>query len=192
MKKYALLLLMTISIALIAFIFWHQELKYQLPTPVPKNWTASPLNEKVDLKNISVAEKPSIFHFYSTDCPCSKFNVKHIQSLVRNYSEKVDFKVVVKEDQMVAKAQKTFGEKVEVILDKDEAIAKNLGVYATPQAVVLKEDLSLYFRGNYNKSRYCTDPETYYVDTALRYLLAGEDLPELDRYAMQAYGCELF
>src|SRR5262249_46492721 len=41
------------------------------------------------------------------------------------------------------------------------------GVYSTPQAVLLDAKSHIVFRGNYNVSRYCTDPRTEFVRIAL-------------------------
>ena len=68
-------------------------------------------------------------------------------------------------------------------------IANAAGVYATPQAVLVNARRELVYRGNYNTSRYCSNPETEYVRIALESLVgrsAPANLPE-----SPAYGCEL-
>ena len=42
----------------------------------------------------------------------------------------------------------------------DSTIAAGCGVYSTPQAVIINTDQRLHYRGNYNKSHYCTDKKT--------------------------------
>jgi hypothetical protein len=78
-----------------------------------------------------------------------------------------------------------------VVHDDDGAIATALGVYATPQAVLFSADGRLYFRGNYNTSRYCVDRRSEYARLALESLRAGNGPPPLPPAATTAYGCAL-
>jgi len=85
--------------------------------------------------------------------------------------------------------QDEFGIKIPVSFDT--SLAALCGVYSTPQAVVLNPDHQLYYRGNYNKSRYCTDQKTNYAEQALNALLAHNNNIFFNSYALQAYGCQL-
>jgi hypothetical protein len=49
----------------------------------------------------------------------------------------------------------------------------------------------LYYRGNYNKSRYCTDKKTEYARMALDALLNNNANIGFDQLAIKAYGCQL-
>ena len=49
----------------------------------------------------------------------------------------------------------------------------------------------LYYRGNYNRAKYCTDPRTSYAQKALDSLLADAPPPMMGVIATQAYGCQL-
>ena len=69
--------------------------------------------------------------------------------------------------------------------------AARLGVYSTPQAVVIGADGRLFFRGNYNTTRYCVDSRTEFARIAIEALLAGIPLPDLPPQARVAYGCPL-
>jgi hypothetical protein len=66
-----------------------------------------------------------------------------------------------------------------------------MGVYSTPQGVVLDSQSRLYYRGNYNRSRYCTEPESEYVRLAIAACLAGDSAPTFDEDSTTARGCEL-
>ncbi len=72
----------------------------------------------------------------------------------------------------------------------DGSIADSFGVYATPQAVILK-DGKLIYRGNYNKARFCTDKDTYFPEIILDSLLNNKQLPIMSSAASKAYGCNL-
>ena len=50
--------------------------------------------------------------------------------------------------------QDKFGLDIPVLFDS--SLAKACGVYSTPQAVLIDNNQNLYYRGNYNRSRYCT------------------------------------
>ena len=88
-----------------------------------------------------------------------------------------------------------FAEKYDVPIptrtDKDDQIAAACGVYATPQAAIITPDGRLFYRGNYNLSRYCTDRSTNFAEQALGALLDGKNPPDFGKNATRAYGCEL-
>lgn len=50
---------------------------------------------------------------------------------------------------------------------------------------------TLLFRGNYNVSRYCTDPGTEFACIALESVVNHTPLPPATQTALIAYGCEL-
>src|SRR5689334_1507410 len=82
----------------IGYVFWYQELKYNLPTPVPVNYRAIYSGTPVSMKAIPGLEhssKPLFLHFFNPKCPCSRFNIAHFKTLVKEYGEKIDFAVVV-------------------------------------------------------------------------------------------------
>jgi hypothetical protein len=85
--------------------------------------------------------------------------------------------------------QDKFGLSIPVLSDK--SIAASCGVYSTPQAAILNSDHSLYYRGNYNKSRYCTDKKSNYAQMAIDSLLKENAVPAFNASALKAYGCEL-
>ncbi len=107
-------------------------------------------------------------------------------------------------------ATRLFGPGIETLVDDHGEIAAACGVYSTPQAAILAPAPSppatveapvppgdsttgrtLLFRGNYNTSRYCADPQTEFVRLALTALVNHSPLPPASREAMTAYGCEL-
>lgn len=53
-----------------------------------------------------------------------------------------------------------------------------LGVYGTPQAVIPDGEGRLYYRGNYNRSRFCPQEWTEYVRLTLT---EGRTLPPLPK-----------
>lgn len=181
------------SIFVIGMIFWEQELQYVQPTPIPEGYKSVPVNRIIDqnLLPFQKSEKPKHLHFYNPHCPCSKFNLAHFSSLLKTYSDQIDFYIILPSDENYEQVVKEFDHQLPVIIDKEEKIAKACGVYSTPQAVLLDKEGKLYYRGNYNKARYCTNISTSYAELALDALLAGKPAPVFGLLSTTAYGCEL-
>jgi hypothetical protein len=177
----------------IAWIFWHNEWKYSLPTPVPQGYHPAQPGDRVDLAGkLESGNNPVFLHFFNPACPCSRFNIPHVKSLVKKYGNQITFAIVVMsmdKNYTAKEIQDKFGSAVPVLFDK--SIAQACGVYSTPQAVIIDSDGKLYYRGNYNKSRYCTDKNSNYAQMAIDSLLLQKRNPAFSQYALQAYGCRL-
>ncbi|MGX7666403.1 TlpA family protein disulfide reductase [Flavobacterium pedocola] len=192
--KIVLTIWFAIILAAISFLFWRNEYKYSLPTPLPKDYQTVAIGEHINLNGKLAAKKskPLFLHFFNPDCPCSRFNVPHIESLVKKYGDKISFAIVViNKDKSYNEQdiQDKFDLTIPVLFDK--SIATSCGVFSTPQAVILDENHKLYYRGNYNKSRYCTDTKSYFAQMALDSLLNKNQNPSFSDLALKAYGCSL-
>lgn len=184
----------TTLLGLIGATFWYQELQYLLPTPVPKGYKIVQPGTLIAFDEQLLPQqhrKPVLLHFFSPSCPCSRFNLRHFNELYRTYGDKVDFFAVTPDVQDLEKAKSYLPDGIRIIQDTDERLAKACGVYSTPQAALLNTDNTLYFRGNYNRSRYCTDKATNYVEIALQHLTQGKPLPAFDSLATVSYGCAI-
>jgi len=177
----------------IATLFWKNEYKYSQPTPIPKNYRTVDIGTHIDFgKRFLKKNKPIFIHFFNPECPCSRFNVPHVRGLIKKYSDKIDFRIVVlnkEKDYTVTEIQDKFDAPVPVFFD--ENISKKCGVYSTPQAVLIDGSQNLYYRGNYNKNRYCTDDNSNYAQMAIDSLLSRNITPSFDGLALKAYGCSL-
>jgi thiol-disulfide isomerase/thioredoxin len=177
----------------IAYIFWYTDWKYSLPTPVPKQYHPVGAGTPVELNGkLAVAgDKPVFIHFFNPDCPCSRFNIPFFKALARKYGDRVSFAVVVlnNKEYTAKEVQKKFD--LDIPVSFDSTIAAECGVYSTPQAVLLDATHHLYFRGNYNKSRYCADPRSNYAQMAIDSLFGNVSRPVFAAYALKAYGCTL-
>lgn len=192
MKKWLAGLWLCALMVIVGGFFWFNQLVYSLPTPVPAGYRQVAAGEKINLKlplNLD-HRKPTFLHFFNPDCPCSRFNINEFKSLVQDYKEEMNFVVVLMtdEDYDAEAVKKRFGFTVPVV--KDINLANSCGVYSTPQAVVLKTGNELYYRGNYNKTRYCTDEETRFAKMAVKNLLLNHD-NKLEPIAFKAYGCSV-
>jgi hypothetical protein len=193
MRKVAVLTWLVVLLATIMALFWHNEWVYSLPTPVPENYravdpgTSIEIAHKLPLKT----DKPVFLHFYNPDCPCSRFNIPHFKSLVHDYGNKIQFVIVpmTRKTGNASDILKKFDLDIPVIFDT--ALATTCGIYSTPQAVLLDTSHQLFFRGNYNRSRYCTDEKTAYARMAINKLLHHNAAIIFDQFALKAYGCQL-
>jgi len=181
----------------ISGIFWRSEWIYALPTPVPANYHPVVTGTRISLSG-PVAQtlpsgKPLFLHFFNPDCPCSRFNMPHFRSLAKRYGRATNFALILMTDKHYTPddIRNRFDLPSDLPVLRDSSIAAACGVYSTPQAVILDKDDLLYFRGNYNRNRYCTDDKSSYAKLALESLLHNDLHPSFDPLALKAYGCKL-
>lgn len=194
MRKGVVISWLVFLFSMIAALFWYNDWVYNLPTPVPENYTVVNAGETVLLdRNIKreTNDKPLFLHFFNPACPCSRFNMAHFKSLVKQYREKMDFQIVVMSNNEYTEKeiQEKFDLRIPVLFDT--SISVLCGVYSTPQAVIITADQRLYYRGNYNRSRYCSDKKTEYARMAMDALLQKNPAEVFDQYALKSYGCQL-
>lgn len=173
-------------------LFWYNDWQYRLPTPVPAGYQAVATGTRTDLQTVVKKNdgKPMFLHFFNPSCPCSRFNFRHFKWLASTYGQQVNFAIVLMSSSKYTEkeVQERFGTDLPVYFDT--TLAKSCGVYSTPQAVIIDQDNKLYYRGNYNSSRYCTDKKTEYARIALDSLLNNQNT-HFDQQALTAYGCQL-
>src|SRR6478736_1902147 len=136
-RAISLGLVLIVCITGIAVIFWRQELKYQLPTPVPTDYIPVKVSARVLLPDSFEKNNSYFLHFYNPDCPCSRFNARHLKSLIRSYKDSVRIVVVVSTETDKPKAQKELGQDLLIWVDGKGELAKSCGVYSTPQAAII-------------------------------------------------------
>ncbi|MBC7922000.1 MAG: redoxin domain-containing protein [Ferruginibacter sp.] len=176
----------------IGYLFWRQEMRYWLPTPIPPHYQSVAVGQVVSAPDLTRSGKPVLLHFFNPDCPCSRFNTEQFQSLAKQYGDQVQFYAVLPETTASPGAvAERFAITVPMLVDSEKRLAKACGVYSTPQAALLDRTGKLYFRGNYNQSRYCTAEKTAFVKMALASLVAGQPAPLLGLAATDSYGCQL-
>jgi hypothetical protein len=198
MRKRLAILWLVILAAGVAVIFWRYEWKYNLPTPVPENYQSVGLGSRIVLPAsvavlASAGQKPLFLHFFNPDCPCSRFNMPQFRALVLQYGQQADFAIVVMSPEKftAAQLQTKFNLSYAIPAISDSAVAAACGVYSTPQAVIIDNKSRLFFRGNYNRSRYCSDEKTGFARIALAGLLENNYSQNFDPLALKAYGCQL-
>ncbi len=194
MKQIFVFVWLSLLFTGIGGLFWYNEWKFSLPTPVPVCYHAIDPGTHIDLSHslANTGDRPVFIHFFNPACPCSRFNIPHFKSLVKRYGDTISFAVVVlskDKKYTVNDIREKFDLDIPILFDS--SIATACGVYSTPQAVLLDARHNLYYRGNYNKSRYCTDKNSNYAQMAIDTLLNNIAHPVFSAYALKAYGCEL-
>ncbi len=193
MRKWIVMSWLAMLFTTISFLFWQNEWKYSLPTPVPVNYrsvnTGTTLNVPGWIKKQN--NKPVLFHFFNPDCPCSRFNISHFKMLVKKYGDRVNFFVVIVSNKNYTSddIRQKFDLSIPVLFNS--SIASSCGVYSTPQAVIIDAEDRLFYRGNYNKSRYCTEKDSNYAQNAIDSLLQKNMHPMFAATAVRSYGCSL-
>jgi hypothetical protein len=191
-KTFVIVWLILLSTA-VGALFWYNDLQYRLPTPIPENYKAVKPGEHISLnKNLYTNRtRPLFLHFFNPDCPCSRFNIKQFKAIVEQYGQQVNFAIVIMSSKHFTESeiQDKFGMNLPVIFDPSVATA--CGVYSTPQIALLDTDSKLYYRGNYNVSRYCTDEKTSFAKIAINGLLTQHTRLTFNKLALVSYGCRL-
>jgi hypothetical protein len=178
-------------------VFWYQDWQYSLPTPRPQALRQPAVGEVIELpqlaKSTAADQRPMLLHFFNPACPCSRFNVAHVRELIAKFENQVRV-VAVLEANDPAAALEQFAKldfNCSAVVDTHGDIARQVGVYSTPQGVVLDERGRLHFRGNYNRGRYCTAAESEFVRLSLENCLAHRPPLTFSNAATVALGCEL-
>ncbi|MDO1450365.1 redoxin domain-containing protein [Rhodocytophaga aerolata] len=197
-KIFLVSFLLVLSFGGLLAIFWYQESQYLLPTPVPNDYHAVNTGQAVELISLPgmIPGKPILLHFFNPDCPCSRFNMEHVRRLISQYQDQLQvYAVIHTEDEDITTAASSFQDHydlpVPVIVDRDHTLANACGVYSTPQAALIDTKGKLYYRGNYNRSRYCTAANSNFAQMAIDSLLARKPSPVFMELATRSYGCEL-
>ncbi|MDH5602350.1 MAG: hypothetical protein OEY51_00325 [Cyclobacteriaceae bacterium] len=179
----------------IFYLFWTNEIQYLAPTKRPENYVQVNISDSTTLKGIlgNKDDRPTYIHYYNPYCPCSKFNYGYYSEIAGKYRDRFNMYLVIREmdEDVIDKIRESVTGNTTVIIDKNGEIARQTGVYSTPQAVLLNTDYTLYYRGNYNRSKYCTVKDYNYAEMAIDSLLSGRPAPLFDHFATTAYGCSL-
>lgn len=196
MRIFFGILLMSAMAGAIGFIFWHQEMQYWTPTPVPSNLKQVSMGDRVDINTWIKSEndKPTFLHFYNFDCPCSRFNINEFQSMYFRYRDSVNFVAVVQssdpDPKLEDKFQRLMGVAIPTYVDTNGEIAQAMGIYSTPQAVIINTQNEVFYKGNYNAARYCTSRSTKFAEMAMEDILNGKEAPRFaETYIDLPYGC---
>ncbi len=195
LRKGIVITWLAMLVAIVGGLFWYNEWIYSLPTPIPVSYKQVRTNEHIAIVEKLKADpnKPVFLHFFNPDCPCSRFNLPHFRELVKKYGDRVTFvavpMIMLGEEYTDEQIREKIG--IDIPVWREPGVADAVGVYSTPQAALINTGNNLYYRGNYNKSRYCTDKRSNYAEIALGSLLNNSPTPDFDVMALRAYGCTI-
>lgn len=183
LKILFVLVFVFFAFGFVVYKFYQEDFKNSLPTQVPKGYN------KVEIGTpfrSSINSKITLIHFFNPNCPCSKFNKNHIKKIVDAYEGQVQFRAYSTDKGEIIDFP------IPVEYDKNGEMAKLYGVYSTPQAVILDQNGVLIYRGNYNKSRYCSNKDSEFAVLAIEKALNKKSTSEIMFIAGKPYGCSIF
>src|SRR5215469_13016764 len=137
-RKWLVISWLIILSSVVALLFWRNEWKYSLPTPIPVNYHNIALGAPIGLPPaVQTSAKPLFLHFFNPDCPCSRFNMPQFKALVDQYGDRVDFAIVVMSPKSFTASaiRNKFNLAHPLPVLQDSSVAAACGVYSTPQAV---------------------------------------------------------
>ncbi|MEO8583292.1 MAG: hypothetical protein ABI415_05820, partial [Flavitalea sp.] len=133
LKKIMLVVWLGLLFTAIGTLFWYNEYRYSLPTPIPSYYKKVKTGASVSLpQNLGVkANHPVFLHFFNPDCPCSRFNITHFKTLFNQYNGEASFAIVVMNNTRYSEKeiQDKFG--IALPVSFDTALAPACGVYST-------------------------------------------------------------
>ncbi|ADV62606.1 alkyl hydroperoxide reductase/ Thiol specific antioxidant/ Mal allergen [Isosphaera pallida ATCC 43644] len=200
-----------------AALFWWQSWKDNLPVPRPSWLPSVPLGQMIQLDHLaahlsrntadSISARPlgpddqdwlhpgqaTLFHFANPDCPCSKYMEEHVRELYKMFGDRLRFVAVLPSHDQTVYQSGVSGlfPHFRVVSDPEGMLARAMGVYATPTAVLLDEDYRLVYRGNYNQGRFCMTVSSQYARQAIEAFLEGRRDFQPPPQALSSIGCPL-
>lgn len=147
---------------------------------------------------LTTVDKPAnVIAFVSPYCPSSNTMMKELSSITQAYSSKIAFYFVhadpsIKEADVLQHTE-MFSIKNPVLLDKDQALAKQLQITITPEVVVIGKDKSILYQGRINDlyltpTRKQRQPTIHDLRDALEAVLNGKTISVPHT---EAVGCKL-
>jgi len=186
---------MAFALMVIGYLFWTRELQYITPTKKPHNYVEVKVMDKVNLEEAlgPANGKPFFIHYYNPYCPCAKFNYGYYEDLVKKQAGNFNMYMVMREmdSDVLDEIREKVNTNITILIDEGGEIARQTGVYSTPQAVLVNEDYTMYYRGNYNRSVFCTQKDYNYAEMAIDSMLMDRPTPDFGYFATTSYGCSL-
>lgn len=134
------------------------------------------------------AAAATVVHFWDPDCPCSRFNERHVNSIVATFRGRgVRFLVVARNGgtltgaALQARAQAAFGRDVRLVAAAPRSVAELTP--SSPATAILDAHGQLAYFGPYSSGALCTAGTGAFVEKVLDQLLAGHNPQQWNTWA---------
>ncbi len=178
---------------LVLYVFWTSDIRNRLIS-TQKDIPAVGSTVKIGDLTLDTSADKMYLHFYDQNCHYSKKNIAHLDKLIAETHEAIQWIIVTKTDVGIGTTPiERFGKQVKWVVDADGTIADRMGVFMTPQAVLL-EGSTIYYRGNYTKNgAFCgaDNIKSSNPAIAIQSKLKGQPLPFLMATSNSYVGCPL-
>ena len=163
-KAYLSLLGLLFLFLAMSYLLFKEHWRDIAPTPKPTDYQEVALGVEISLDDTVFRLDQAVFlHFTNPACRCSDAIRDHLRPLVKNYSARIQFGIVIESEAPVegeaerAQWEAALGDlksRVRFLQDRDGRLARRVGVFSTPQAAIVSEQRRLFFRGGYSEGRY--------------------------------------
>ncbi len=177
----------------VIYIIWIEEFQYYQTI---SDSSVLPVNEKLNLDFLEANNSPAYLHFFSEDCRNSRINIHHIDRIIEKNKGNVDFYIINVSNLSSEVLRKKYDVPafVKIIHDPSAQVAAQLNVVSSPYALVISQDQTLFFGGNYNnKNGLCGANEINRSSPAiaLDFLLKNNNPPLFPNHQLSFSGCSI-
>lgn len=171
--------LVTVWLILVAWAFWWFQLRFY------SSMDQYIQDEFFSADSLQLSHKPNsqaitIYHFFDSSCPCTRFNTEHVQEVMQKYRNKsIEFVVVVPNEYALDEAKETFPN-----ASFQVSQARN-NPPASPAALIYSKDKAEYI-GPWSPGAVCNSASEDYVSSVVNELLLDKTI---DQTRYLARGC---
>ncbi len=132
-------------------------------------------------KKTIILERPTVFLFLSSKCPCSKGHIQHLNELQKQFPQFDFIGFNSNQDEKLERSLKYFSNSevnFPVLRDEKAKIADLLGALKTPHVFVIDSQKDILFEGGVTSSRTFSRAKHHYLEEALTFIAKGNPPPK--------------
>lgn len=194
-------------LALTVGAFWHLEWQYLRPVArppggvqvCPETLPPSPVPTLATDQGVIPLDQPgqvTWLNVWNPDCPCSRYAEAQVQRLAAKFAGRGVRLITLVECGASAREQrdalaawhKRGSASSPAAADPEGRVARRLGVWAAPAAVMFNRQGRVAYVGAYNAARFCDNPATAWAAQALDAIAQDRRPP---RPSTPFYGCQV-
>ena len=162
--------LVALWLVLVAWAFWWFQLRFY------SSMDQYLKDELFSADSLQLAYQPhgsdiTIYHFFDSSCPCSRFNTEHVQEVMLNYEHRaVKFVVVVPHESALTEAKSAFPN-----ADFQVSPARSKPP-ASPAALIYSKDAQAEYIGPWSPGAVCNSRSDDYVTQVVDELLLNKTI----------------